>query len=124
LRSLLKTIDGWISTGTLFVSSFDHRALHRLRQLSPAVPLGVLYHPVRNVTAHPSRLAMRVDARYFICSCAQLRRRHAGDAHAHGVLLAVYGVATESHVRKALFHGVDVVMANDPGGIRRILNNY
>jgi glycerophosphoryl diester phosphodiesterase len=124
LRTLLKVVDGRIGTRAIFVSSFDHRALRRLQQISPAVPLGVLYHPVRNVTARPSRLTARVGARYFICSRAQLQRRFSGDTHAHGVLLAVYGVGTESHVRKALQLGVDLVIANDPGGIRRILTKY
>lgn len=122
LRALMHVVGGWLRSRTIIFSSFDHRALHRLHQLFPAVTVGVLYNPVRDVTARPSRLTRSVGAAYFICGCSQLRRRLTNDARTHGISLAVYGVATEAHVHKALLYGVRAVIANDPAAMRRLLH--
>jgi glycerophosphoryl diester phosphodiesterase len=122
LQSLMSVIDHWRTSRTVILSSFDHHSLRRLHRMSPALHIGVLYHPVRNVAARPSRLAAKLGAGYFICGCSQLRRRLSRDAHTHGVRLAVYGVATEAHLRRALLHHADAVIVNDPAAIRRLLH--
>lgn len=123
LRALMKVVDRWVRHRTIIVSSFDHRSLRRLHQSHPSLMLGALYNPVRDLAGLPSRIAARVGAQYFICSCRQLRHRLSDNAHAHNIRLVVYGVATESHVHRAVLHGAGIVITDYPALVRRFLPN-
>jgi glycerophosphoryl diester phosphodiesterase len=109
-------------TRPLLVSSFDHRLLVRFHAADPTLPLGVLYFAVRDLGVRPSHLAASAGAWTFICSRAQLRRRHAVDAHAHGIRVMVYGVHTARHLRIALRRGADDVITDHPARMVKALH--
>ena len=104
------------------VSSFDHRHLARLHRMDPQLRLGALYHPVRDISKTPSRLARRLGASAFICSRTQLRKRFVDDAHRHDVFIGVYGVNSVRHLTKMRSSGVDAVVTDYPEKIVRALH--
>ena len=105
--------------GRILISSFDHRHLARLHQMDPELRLGALYHPVRDVSKTPSRIARRIGASAFICSRAQIRKRFVDDAHRHGLFVGVYGVDSVKHLARMRAFGVDAVVTDYPEKIAR-----
>ncbi|MEW6510465.1 MAG: glycerophosphodiester phosphodiesterase family protein [Bacteroidota bacterium] len=121
--ALLATLRAARRTDGIVVSSFDQGFLRRFRRRSPDVPIGALYLPIRDGLRPASSVARRVGGSVFICSRAQLRRRHVRDAHAHGVAVAVYGVNTIAELRHMIEAGVDAVITDFPERIVRALRS-
>jgi len=108
----------------VILSSFDHALLRRLHSLDPALAIGALYVPVRDLARKPSAIARRTGATAFICSRTQLRRRHVEDAHAHDIAVAVYGINTLAHLAGVRRRGVDVVVTDFPERIVRAVRQH
>lgn len=106
----------------VLVSSFNHKFLFRLHSIHPALRTGALYMPVRDTGRKPSTLARRIGASSFICSIAQLRKRHADDVHANGMTLVCYGVNTRRQLNKAVKWGVDIIITDHPKEMRTYLS--
>lgn len=107
----------------VLVSSFDHRFLRLLHMHDPAIRLGVLYVPLRDAARRPSVIARRCGARAFICSRAQLRRRHSADAHAHGLTVIAYGVNSAAHLSAVRRRGSDAVITDHPALLIPLLHS-
>jgi len=105
----------------VLVSSFDHKFLARMHELFPAIAIGALYHPVRDVRKKPSTLCSRIGASAFICNHNRLHRRMIDDARSHNLMLVTYGVNTPQHLDKVIGLGVDVVVTDWPGKMLRRL---
>jgi glycerophosphoryl diester phosphodiesterase len=103
----------------ILVSSFNHPLLRRLHAMEPSLPIGVLSVPVRDSLQHPSRVARRSSARVFVCSQSQLTRRKSEEAHAHNLVVAVYGVQTAKHLDRMITRGADAVITDFPA---RLIN--
>jgi glycerophosphoryl diester phosphodiesterase len=106
---------------TLLVSSFDHVFLRKFHTIAPGLPLGTLLMPVRDARRRPSVITRKTGATMFICSIAQLRRRHMRDAREAGLGVMVYGVTRPRQFRKALRAGVDGIITNHPLKMRKAL---
>ncbi len=103
------------------VSSFNHKFLSRLHAVYPAIRTGALYMPVRDTGRKPSTLARRIGASAFICSIAQLRKRHTEDVHANKLTLVCYGVNTRRQLSKAVKWGVDIIITDHPKKMREYM---
>lgn len=106
----------------VIVSSFDHRFLRRFHALDPAIPVGALYSPVRDIAKKPSAIVRATGATAFICSIVQLQKRFAEDAGANKIMLACYGVNTLKQLNKAMKFGVEMVITDCPKEMRRYVN--
>ncbi len=106
----------------VLVSSFDHKFLMRLHSVYPAIRTGALYMPVRDTGRKPSTLARRIGASAFICSIAQLRKRHADDIRENKLTLVCYGVNTRRQLDKAVKWGVDIIITDHPKKIRQYIS--
>ncbi len=115
-----------LRTGTgnrdILVSSFDPKFLRRFHRRFPEVPVGVLYHGVRDLGRSPVALARRAEAKVFVCSRAQLRAQWIRKTHAGKIRVLIYGVDTVRQVLTLLRQGVDGVMTNHPARLRRALS--
>jgi len=107
----------------LLVSSFDHRLLRCIRAVNPFIPIGVLYMAVRDAGRKPSVLAGCCGASAFICSRAQIRKRHVRDAHAHNLDVNCYGVNTQAHLATVVRHGVEGVITDFPARMVHLLRS-
>lgn len=108
---------------TLVISSFDHRFLRILRRLDPALPLGVLLHPVRDMTRRPSHIARNLQASFIFCSRSFVRRAIVRDAHALNISVGVYTVNRAEDLERLRRFGVDLVFTNFPSAIRMALRD-
>ena len=98
----------------LIVSSFDHRFLAVFSHQAPAVALGILVQPVRDIARRASALAGRVGAVCIFCSRRVVRRRMIDDAHRHNLSVGVYVVDTADVLARMQRFGVDMVFTNHP----------
>ncbi|MBP1691667.1 MAG: glycerophosphoryl diester phosphodiesterase [Bacteroidetes bacterium] len=121
VRHLLKTVRPAVKNRTIIISSFDHRFLRALRRVDSAIPLGILIHPVRDLARRPSRLALRLRAKYIFCSRSFLRRAIVEAAHARGITIGVYTVNRVENLDRLCRFGVDLVFTNFPTAIRAAL---
>jgi glycerophosphoryl diester phosphodiesterase len=113
-RVLAETLQRHGRGRLLIVSSFDHRFLSILSHHAPALALGVLLQPVRDITRRASRLAHRVGATSIFCSRRMLRRRLVDDARRHNLNIGVYAVDTPAQLLRMQRYGVDMVFTNHP----------
>jgi glycerophosphoryl diester phosphodiesterase len=105
----------------VLVSSFDHRFLERMNRLYPSIRTGALYMPVRDLRKTPSTIAKKTGARAFICSRNQLTERIVQDAHSRKMLVGTYVVNTREQLQHVMSLGVDAVVTDHPGKIRKEL---
>ena len=110
-------------TERVIISSFDHKFLKRLHRLDPAIITGALLLPVRDMAKKPSSLARSIGTKAFICNTKQLRRRHIQDAHKHHIWVACYSVNTRPQLERMLRLGVDAVVTDFPGRMRRAIRS-
>ncbi len=108
----------------ILISSFDHLFLRRFHSLCPRIPIGALYMSVRDLAVPPARLCHRCGATTFICSRSQIRKRHLINARTHHLDVIVYGVERRRHLARLRRFGVDAMMTNDPGKLRRFLEEF
>jgi len=114
VHALLETIRQHSGTRTLIVSSFDHRFLSILSHLAPALPLGVLLQPLRDLTRRASTMARRAGASFIFCGRGMIRHRIVADARTCGMSVGVYTVDTLTQLAKAKRYGADMVFTNYP----------
>ena len=100
-------------------SSFNHFMMKAIKRVDSSIVTGILYNPIADFRHSPSQLAARSHADIFICSKYQLNGDVVHDAHAEGCLVYVYGVRSERDVQRMVRQGVDGIIADDPGMVKR-----
>ena len=100
-------------------SSFNHFMMKAIKRVDSSIVTGILYNPIADFRHSPSQLAARSHADIFICSKYQLNGDVILDAHEKGCLVYVYGVKSERDVQRMVRQGVDGIIADDPGMVKR-----
>jgi glycerophosphoryl diester phosphodiesterase len=98
--------------GQSVLSSFDHRALHRLRALDKKLSLGYLLGWKAMLDAFKEMALL--DCETFNISVSQATKIKVRESHSRGFRVLVYTVTTPQQVSKLKVLGVDGIFANDP----------
>ena len=112
-RHVLECLDSrpeW--NGRVVISSFDHKALHRVRDLDSKARLGYLVGMTRRASA--LKEAVRLGCESLHLSLRQTNRKWIDSAHASGLKVLVYTVNTAIECRRLMALGVDAVFTNFP----------
>jgi glycerophosphoryl diester phosphodiesterase len=113
-HALLETLHKYSGPRSVIVSSFDHRFLSILSRHAPALPLGVLLQPLRDLPRRASIVAHRAGASFIFCGRGMIRHRIVADARRSGMSVGVYTVDTLPQLARARRYGVDMVFTNYP----------
>ena len=119
VRDIVRGWDGRGGGGNILISSFHHGALALQRSLAPEIATGVLVYPPGVPTSSGIRIALRIGATWLIYSGGNIRASFVVKAHAAGLRTMEYTVNGPIRFRRALRYGVDGVITNEPGTIRR-----
>jgi glycerophosphoryl diester phosphodiesterase len=122
-RTLADTLEQNRDKRKLIISSFDHRFLLHLSRHAPALVLGVLLQPLRDLPRRASTLAQKVGARYVFCSRRMIRYRMVEDVRRHDLDIGVYTVDTPAQLVRTQRYGVNLVFTNHPEIILPCLTN-
>lgn len=104
------------------VSSFDPRALVRIRRLFPELGLQALYNEDLHRGLGPVEVCSQAGARAFNCSREEVLPGWIGEAHRAGLRLQVYTADEPAEIERLLEMGVDGIFTNHPDRMRRLLD--
>lgn len=107
--------------GSILVSSFHHGALELWGAAPHGTETGVLVYPPGVPTTSGVRFALRIGASFLIYSGGNIRKAFVGRAAAAGLGTLEYTVNSRARLRRSLRLGVDGVITNEPGMVRRAL---
>jgi glycerophosphoryl diester phosphodiesterase len=114
-----RIITGARRGSSVLVTSFHHSLIAYLKKRYPSIPAGILLHPLRPSARSPVRIARLVGADYIVFGSRTLTKRLTRKAHDEGLRVAEYTVNTERRLGRARRYGVDAVITNHPGAMRR-----
>ena len=100
------------------VSSFDWRALERVRETEPGIRIGLLAQraPQRMIAAATALKAFAVNPRFDLA-----RPELCTEAHRRGLQVYVWTVDDEEAMRSLIAYGVDGIMTNYPERLRAVI---
>lgn len=120
VRDIVRGRGGAGAPADILISSFHHGALAMQRAVAPEIATGVLVHPPGVPTTSGVRLALRIGASWLIYSGGNIRKSFVSKAHEKGIRAMEYTVNGPVRFRRAVRLGVDGIITNEPGTIRRL----
>lgn len=118
LRAVPGYLEAAVPSGRLVVQSFDQEALRRHKAMEPDVAVGVLGTPSRAELGAVATWAQQVNPVHW-----SVQRSYVETVHRHGMRCLVWTVNRPGHMRRAVELGVDGVITNRPGVLRRLLDS-
>lgn len=116
-EALVATLERFGAVGEVLVISFDHRSVRRVRELNPAVAVGVLYsaRPV-----DPAALASAAGAQALLPHWALITREDVEEAHRAGLLVLPWTANEPELIARLLAMGVDGAASDYPDRLRAV----
>lgn len=112
-----------MSEHTVF-SSFDPRAVLRIKQIDGRVPVAVLFDKKLDDGRLPSEIVAALNADAFNCSQHELTRKRLADLKAHNIPVNVYSPNDEPSMMRMITRGVNGIFTDRPDILRRLLENF
>lgn len=117
LREIPDYVGSATAAGRLVVQSFDVPAMRALKDLEPAIPVGVLGTPPRSSLAGLATWADQVNPSHLSVDSA-----YVDQVHRLGMGCLVWTVNRGLSIRRAVRMGVDGVITNHPDRLGRLLD--
>lgn len=102
-------------------SSFDPRAITRLKQIDPTVPVAVLFEKKLYGSRLPSDITGSLNADAFNCSASELNQKWMVDLRANNIPVNIYTVNHEKKMTQYLNMGVNGMFTNKPDVLKNVL---
>lgn len=121
-QQCLALVDEYGMQDHVLFSSFDYRAVDRLKKRRPEMPVALLYHKGQSGDKLPAELLERYGADAFNCSCRELTKRRLRDLKAHNIPFFVYTVDRPGRMKKVMRMGAAGIFTNRPDVLKRVLD--
>lgn len=102
-------------------SSFDYRAVRRFKQMSPNIPVALLYNRGLSGEKSPSELMSEYGADAFNLSYQQLSERRLKNLKKYGIPFLVYTVDRRRRMVWLLNEGAAGIFTNKPALLREVV---
>lgn len=102
-------------------SSFDYRAVRRFKQMSPNIPVALLYNRGLSGEKSPSELMSEYGADAFNLSYQQLNERRLKNLKKYGIPFLVYTVDRRRRMVWLLNEGAAGIFTNKPALLREVV---
>lgn len=104
----------------VIVSSFHHKSMQQMHRLAPDIKTGLLYDCVLvDAVAYAKRLGASALHPFF----GTVKPDLLNEAHAAGLMVNVWTVNDETHMRLCAEAGADAIITNYPDRLRTVLNS-
>jgi len=107
----------------VFLSSFHHQLIERVRQINRRLATGLLFRPFTLIGRSPIRIAQRMGVEFIILSGTSLRKGIVTKAHQQEIQVGEYTINTAARLDRAYRFGVDVIVTDDPAWAKRFLSS-
>ena len=108
----------------VLLSSFDYRALIHFKELSPDIPVALLYDRSQSSSLLPSQLVQKYNVDAFNCSYRQLRKKWIADLNKHQVPSFIYTVNSQRRMQKLIEAGVRGIFTDKPDLLQKVVESY
>lgn len=113
-EKVLRLVTNYGMQEHVLFSSFDYRAVKRLKEWAPGIPVAVLYEKKQFQKKMPSQLIKNCNADAFNCSYRQLNKRWIQDLKVHKIPFFIYTVDQKARMQKLLNMGAAGIFTNKP----------
>jgi len=100
-------------------SSFDYRAVRRLKEFAPEIPAALLYEEKQSAGMSPVELTAEFKTDAFNCSYRQLSDKWMKTLFEVGIPVFVYTVNDQKRMEKLITRGVTGIFSDKPDVLRR-----
>lgn len=105
-------------------SSFDYRALHHFKELTPDIPVALLYNRKRSNRLLPNQLVKKYRVDAFNCSYRQLSRKWIANLNENRIPFFIYTVNRKQRMQKLIEGGVRGIFTDKPDLLRNVVDQY
>lgn len=102
-------------------SSFDYRAVARLKKLDPEIPVALLYNKRKSDSKLPHQLVQQLNADAFNCSFRQLRRKWVKNLKEYEIPHFIYTVNSKRKMKSLYRSGVTGIFTDKPDLLNEVV---
>jgi glycerophosphoryl diester phosphodiesterase len=106
---------------SIFISSFHHASIKKVKQIDSSLLTGCLYHSVSGKSRLPVSAAVQSKSDLLILNRRYCTRMLVQKAHENGLSVGEYVIDTKRQLQRALRNGTDIIFTNDPAIIVKAL---
>lgn len=121
-QKVLSLVEEYDMKQQVLFSSFDYRAVERLKKMDEAVWTGLLFNIRKSRRELPSKLVDRHLADSFHCSYSELNGRRLQDLQYHDIPFLVYTVDRSRLMRRLKTMGAKGIFTNKPDLLKKNQN--
>ncbi len=104
----------------VIISSFDYRAIRRIKTFSPLMKTGLLYHKKGSKEKDYAKLTDQYGADFFHCSRSEIAANSVNSLLNAGIPFLIYTVNSANIMRKLIRIGASGIFTDKPGLLRRV----
>jgi glycerophosphoryl diester phosphodiesterase len=108
----------------VIISSFDYRALVRIKKMAPEIFTGLLYHKKSSGRRGPIKLLKDYGADYFHCSKSEMSKKWRAQLNDDGKRYLIYTVNKKKQMKKWIEMGVYGIFSDKPDLLREVTDQY
>jgi len=108
----------------VIISSFDYRAIERIKTIEPKVLTGLLYHKKSSGRRGPIKLLKDYGADYFHCSSSEMNKKWRAQLNEAGKRYLIYTVNKKKQMKKWLEMGAYGIFSDKPDLLREVADQY
>ena len=105
-------------------SSFDYRAVRRIKKFDTNMPVALLYDRSQSNRLLPHQLVEKYNVDAFNCSYRQLKRKWMTDLNEHDIPTFIYTVNSKRKMQKLIAGSVTGIFTNKPDLLKSVVENY
>ncbi len=121
-QKCLALVEKYNMQSDVLFSSFDGRAIQRLKNLAPDISTALLYSRRWAAHVHPVQLVQEYNADTFNCSYWQLHEKWLEALRTNNIPVFVYTVDDPARMKKLIKRGVNGIFTNRPDVLRDVIN--
>lgn len=108
----------------VIISSFDYRAIKRIKQIAPKILTGLLYHKKSSGKRGPVELMVEVSADLFHCSKSELNKKWRTELEIAGKKFLIYTVNRKKEMQKWIKKGAFGIFSDKPDMLREVVDEH
>lgn len=108
----------------VIISSFDYRAVKRIKKMRTDIMTGLLYHKKSSAKLSPVQLLNNYGADFFHCSRSEMNKKWLAQLNEFGKRYLIYTVNKKKQMKKWMQMGAFGIFSDKPDLLREAANQY
>lgn len=108
----------------VIISSFDYRAIERIKKIAPEILTGLLYHKKSSNKRAPIELMKDVNADFFHCGKSEMNKKWRNELESGGKRFLIYTVNRKNEMKKWIKNRAFGIFSDKPDELRSVADRY